>query len=58
MQVNWKCSKCGAYNKMSSPDKRSVVCNQCDAVYAVTGLHVNGTPFLRYMALTSKKDRK
>lgn len=58
-KVSWKCQKCGTRNFLAyATNKRSVTCKECSAVYAITGLHTNGTPFLRYMAKTSKLDRR
>lgn len=59
--VSWKCQICGARNSIEiATNKRGTICGNknCNAVYAITGLHINGRPFLRYNAGTSKLERQ
>ena len=58
---SWRCHKCRKRQRVAlGTNKQKIQCSNsdCEAVYAVTGHHVNGTPFLRYMWGTSKLDRR
>ena len=49
-EVIWMCG-CGAENKVEyATDKHRLVCSKCQAIYLVTGLHIDGSPFVTRVA--------